>query len=81
MNETYVCLIPRKENATRVQEYKPVSLVTSLYKIIAKILADKLRQVLHSTISRAQRAFIVGRQILDQVLIAKEAIEDYRKKK
>lgn len=46
--------------------------------MIAKILADRLRRVLPSTISGCQGAFFEGRQILNQVLIANEAIEDYR---
>lgn len=44
MNETYVYLIPKKEKVVRVKGYRPISLVTSLYKIIVKTLVDRLRE-------------------------------------
>ena len=41
-NETYICLIPKKMNSCQIRDFKPISLVTSLYKIIAKVLAKRL---------------------------------------
>ena len=78
-NETYICLIPKKLNSCRVRDFRPISLVTSLYKIIAKVLAKRLQSVLPKTISKYQGAFVAGRQILDVVLVANEAVEDYRR--
>lgn len=40
MSKTYFCLIPKKENENEVGDFRPFSLATSLYKIIAKSLAD-----------------------------------------
>ena len=48
---------------------------------MAKLLANRLREVLEETISMAQGAFVHNRQILDVVLVATEAVEDYRKRK
>ena len=76
-NETYICLIPKKLNSCRVRDFRPISLVTSLYKIIVKVL----QVVLGETISKCQGAFVVGRQILDVVLVANEVVEDYRRGK
>ena len=81
MVETYVCLIPKKENAKRVKEFRHISLITSVYKILPKVLANRLRKVMPSTISKAQGAFLAGRHILDQALIANKAIEDTHMKK
>ena len=53
--------------------------MTSLYKIIAKVLAKRIQAVLGETISKFQGAFVAGHQILDVVLVANEIVEDYRK--
>lgn len=46
-NETYICLIPMKKKASKVKNFKPILLVTSLYKLIAKVLlAKRLKEVL-----------------------------------
>lgn len=57
-NETFICLIPKKSNSCKVTNFRPISLVTSLYKIISKVLASRLRNVLHTTIDAAQFAFV-----------------------
>ena len=59
-------------NPTSLKHYRPISLCTTVYKIITKVLADKLKQVLHFCISKNQSAFILGRQILDNIMISHE---------
>lgn len=53
-NETYTCLIPEKLNSCKVKDFRPISLVTSLFKIISKVLSLRLREVLEDTISESQ---------------------------
>ncbi|KAL5537608.1 hypothetical protein UlMin_044784 [Ulmus minor] len=69
-----------KLDAQKVKDFRPISLVSGLYKILAKLLANRLREVLEETISLAQGAVVHNRQILDVVLVATEAVEDYRKR-
>ena len=56
-------------------------MVSSVYKILVKVLANCLGEVLSHTISMTQEAFVKDRQILDVVLMANEAVEEYRAKK
>lgn len=51
LNPSFVALIPKKEDAVNLQEFKPISLIWSAYKIIAKILSKRLCRVLDSIIS------------------------------
>ncbi|TYK22164.1 peptidyl-prolyl cis-trans isomerase CYP23 isoform X1 [Cucumis melo var. makuwa] len=76
--ETFVCLIPKKDNANKVKDFQPISLITSVYKILAKVLANCLRKVLPLNLSDYRKAFLPRRKILDQALISNEAIEEYR---
>ena len=80
-NETFICLIPKKSDSLKVTDYRPISLVTGLYKIVAKTLASRLREVMGSTISPHQGAFVKGRQILDAILIANKLVKEVRQKK
>jgi hypothetical protein len=75
LNATFVTLIPKKAGAKEVKDFRPISLLGSLYKILAKVLANRLRVVLGNLITPTQNAFIKGRQILDSVLIASECID------
>ena len=59
-----------------VKDFRPISLVGELYKIIVKVLANRMRRVVHSLISESQNAFVKGRQILDFVLIASECLDN-----
>ena len=58
LNVSFLALIPKKSDAMEVKDFLPISLVGGMYKIISKVLANRLRRVAHSLISDSQNAFV-----------------------
>ena len=81
INSTFIVLIPKVDNPQRLNDFRPISLVGSMYKIIAKLLANRLRLVISSVVFETQSAFVKNRQILDDILIANEVVVKARKLK
>ena len=81
VNHTILCLIPKKSKSKYVKDFRPISLVSSVYKILTKVLANRLREVLSDTISTSQGPFVKDRKILNVVLVANEVVEEYKAKK
>lgn len=70
INTTWITLIPKKHNPCSIEDYMPISVVGCLYKIVSKVLANKLKPVVGEVISDIQSGFIQGSCILDNILIA-----------
>ena len=75
LNTTFIVMVPKKGRAEEFKDYRPISLVGSLYKLIAKVLGNRLKRVMHSLINEAQNAFVEGRQIMDASLLTNEVID------
>lgn len=58
INSTFIALIPKVDNPQSMNEFRPIVLVGCLYKILAKILANRLRKVMTSVITETQSAFV-----------------------
>ena len=61
LNSTFLILIPKKGDAEDIKDFRPISLLGGLYKILAKVLANRLKRVVGKVVSEAQNAFVEGR--------------------
>jgi len=79
INNTFIALVPKVDSPQRLNDFRLISLVGSMYKILAKVLACRLRSVIGSVVSDTQSAFIKGRQIMDGILVANEIVDEARR--
>jgi hypothetical protein len=73
-NITHIARIPKTQQPGSVTEFRTISLCNVLYKLISKILANRLKVVLPDIISCTQSAFIQGQLITDNILAAYETM-------
>ncbi|CAN1148886.1 LINE-1 retrotransposable element ORF2 protein [Linum perenne] len=79
VNSTNITLVPKVQNATEMKQFRPISCCNIIYKCITKIMANRLSVVLPKIISSSQSAFVKGRLISDNVLMAHELVSSYHK--
>nr|GEZ32629.1 RNA-directed DNA polymerase, eukaryota [Tanacetum cinerariifolium] len=80
-NSSFVALIPKVADAKVVNDFHPVSLIGSVYKVVKKILANRLALVIADLLSDTQSAFVANRQILDGPFILNEILHWHKRKK
>nr|GEV69459.1 RNA-directed DNA polymerase, eukaryota, reverse transcriptase zinc-binding domain protein [Tanacetum cinerariifolium] len=80
-NSSFVALIPKVADAKFVNDFRPISLIESVYKVFTKILANRLALVIAKIIFDTQSAFVANRQILDEPFILNEILHWCKRKK
>ena len=74
LNSTMITLIPKENEARTPDHYRSIALCNVVYKIISKVIANRLKPLLATLISKEQASFMEGRQILDNIIEAHEII-------
>lgn len=81
LNHTYITLIPKILYPEEVNHFRPISLCYVTYKIISKILVNRLKPIMDNIITPFLEAFIQGRNIIDNIILVHVILDAIRKKK
>ena len=81
VNKTLLVLIPKVDNPESIKQFRPISLCTVLYKIITKVIANRLKIVLPHIVGPTQSSFVPCRNITDNIIITQEVVHSMKRKK
>jgi hypothetical protein len=80
INKTYITLIPKCKNPNSPKQFRPISLCNVTMKIVTKAIANRIKSILPDIVDEEQSAFVKGRMITDNALIAMECFHWLKKK-
>lgn len=81
IHKTHVCLIPKIKGANTLKDYRPISLCNITYKIITKIISNRLKPIMNTLIGPCQSSFLKNRQATDNAIIVQETMTHFQKMK
>jgi hypothetical protein len=73
-NSSFLSLIPKEKGATNFDRFRPISLCNTSYKILTKIIANRIKNILPTIIPENQGGFVKGRHIVDNIILVQEAL-------
>ena len=80
-NATFIVLIPKKDGAEELKDFRPISLIHSFAKLVTKMLANRLGPYLQELVASNQSAFVRGRSIHDNFMLVQHSIKSLHKKR
>ena len=80
LNVTNLVLIPKIPNAKKMSDFRPISCLNTIYKVIAKLMSERLKSILQEVISHSQSAFMPGRLLSENALLATKIVHGYNKR-
>lgn len=80
VNDTTIALVPKLDTPLKVSDFRPIACCNVLYKCISKIITNRIKNVLGKIVNKNQSAFIPGRHISDNILVAQELMREYHRK-
>ncbi|CAN0875633.1 Transposon TX1 uncharacterized 149 kDa protein [Linum grandiflorum] len=78
IQEMTIVLLPKGNQPTTMKDWRPISLCNVLYRLVAKVLANRLRKIMPRVVSEEQSAFVKGRSIVDNIVIAFETLHNMK---
>lgn len=81
INANQISLVPKVKCPMKAGEFRPIACCNVIYKTISKMMCNRLRLVLPNLISQIQSAFLVGRSIIENILVCQDLIKHYNRKK
>jgi hypothetical protein len=81
LNSTFLALIPKENNPRTFGDYRPIALCNLCYKLISKVIANRIKPILSRELSCEQLGFLKGRQILDAIGTTQECIHSIKARK
>ena len=78
VNPTFITLVPKEVGADRLDKFRPIAVCIVIYKIISKLIANRLKPLLPSLISPKKSGFVEGRKILDGVILVHEMLHSLK---
>jgi len=78
VNYTFIALVPKVDQPSTPNKYRPIALCNIIYKIVSKIIASRLKLLLPLIISLEQSGYVEGRQITDRIILTHEIIHSLR---
>lgn len=79
-NCTTITLIPKNPSPTKVKDFRPIACCSTAYKIVGKILANRIKEILNDIIGPSQSAFIETRAITDNIILSHKLFKGFTRK-
>ncbi|PNX98123.1 ribonuclease H [Trifolium pratense] len=81
VNQADICLIPKIQQPEHINQFRPISLCNTIYKVVSKVIVERLKDCIPLIISPYQTGFVPGRNIHENIIVAQEMIHSMTKMK